>query len=67
MMRSPLGTSSSLSTKIAPLPRKFFDHKAVVDDLFADVDRRPKGLQGDADNIDRPDHARAEAARLQQQ
>src|SRR5438045_1694828 len=40
---------------------KFFNHKTVVDDFFADVNRRPKGLEGDAHNINGADDAGAEA------
>ena len=49
------------------LAAQFLDHKAVMDDLFAHVNRRPKCLQGNADHIDRPHHARAEPARLEQE
>jgi hypothetical protein len=48
------------------LALKFFDHKAVVDDLFADVNWRPEGLKGNPDNVDGSHYARAKAARLQQ-
>jgi hypothetical protein len=36
-----------------------------VDDLFADVDWRAESLERDADDINRPDHAGTEAARLE--
>src|SRR6266478_733392 len=45
---------------------KLLDHKAVVDNLFADVDRRTKGLERNTDNINRAHDAGAESARLQQ-
>ena len=49
------------------LAAEFIDHKAVVDDLFADVDGRTEGLERDADDVDGTDDASAEAARLQQE
>jgi len=59
-----VGTSSSLSTKMAPFAAEFVDHEAVVDDFLADVDGRAEGLEGDADDVDGADDAGAEAARL---
>ena len=47
------------------LTAKFFDHKTVVHDLFADVDRRPECFQGYPHYINRPDYAGAEATWLQ--
>ncbi len=41
-------------------------HVAVMDDLLADVNRRPEGLERDADDVDGAHHAGAEATRLQQ-
>jgi hypothetical protein len=46
----------------SPLLLKLFDHKAVVDDLFTDIDRRAKSLEGDADDINGPDYTGAEAS-----
>ena len=46
--------------------RQLVHHKAVMDDLFADVDRGAKGLQRNPDDIDGPHHARAEPAGFQQ-
>ena len=48
------------------LAAQFVDHKAVVDDLFADVNRRAEGFEGDADDVDGAHHAGAEAAGLQE-
>src|SRR5262249_8842742 len=45
---------------------EFLDHKAVMDDFLADVDRGAKGLKSNADDVDCPYHARAKAPRLQQ-
>jgi len=42
------------STKIAPFGLQFFHHVAVMDDLFAHIDRRPKGVQRNADDINWP-------------
>jgi hypothetical protein len=44
---------------------ELLDHKAVVDDLFADVDGRAKGLKRNADNVNRPNHAGAKSAGLE--
>jgi hypothetical protein len=44
---------------------EFVHHEAVVDDFLADVDGRTEGLEGDADHINGPNDAGAEAARLQ--
>ena len=46
---------------------QFLHHKAVVDDLLAHINRRPKGLERNPDNVDRPHHPGAESPRLQQQ
>ena len=35
----------------------------VVDDLVLDVDRRPELLQGELDDVDRPDNPRTKPAR----
>ena len=40
---------------------------AVMDDFAADIDGRAEGLKSDFDDVDRADHAGAEAARLEQQ
>jgi len=45
---------------------QFLNHEAVVHDLLAHVDGRPKGFEGDANNINRPHHARTETAGLEQ-
>src|SRR5262245_9411525 len=50
-----------------PFPLELLYHEAVMDDFFADVDRRPKRLQGDADDINGPDDPSAKATRLKQQ
>ncbi len=39
------------------------DHVLVVHDLVADIDRRAVFLERPLDRVDRPHHARAEAAR----
>jgi len=46
--------------------RQFIDDIAVMDDLAANVDGRPKGFESDADNIDGANHTGAEAARLEE-
>ena len=43
------------------LAPKFLDHEAVVDNLLAHINRRPKRLQSNADHVNRPHHARAKA------
>lgn len=48
------------------LLRQLVYHKAVVDDLFANVNRRAKGLKRNTHNVDRPHYARAETAGLEQ-
>ncbi len=40
------------------------DHMAVVNDLVADIDRLPVLVERPLDDVNRPDHPRAEAARL---
>ena len=45
---------------------QFLHDKAVVDDLFAHINRSPKRLQRNPDNINRPHHPSAKPARLQQ-
>ena len=45
---------------------QFLNHKTIVDDLLADIDRRPKGFERDADNIDGTHHSGAEPTRFQQ-
>jgi len=47
------------------LAAEFVNHKAVVYDLFADVDGRPESFEGDADNVNGANDAGAEAAWLQ--
>ena len=37
-----------------------------MDDLFTNVDRSPKSIQGNLYDINRANHSRTEAARLQQ-
>ena len=44
---------------------QFLHHKAVVDDLLAHINRPPKRLQRNPDNINRPHHPGAESPRLQ--
>ena len=46
------------------LGAEVLDDGAVVDDLVADVDRRPVQLERPLDHRDGAGHARAEAARL---
>src|SRR5262249_10928785 len=48
------------------LALELFDYKAVVHDLFADVDRRPEGFEGNADDINGADDAGAKASGFQQ-
>ena len=43
---------------------KLLDHKAVVDDLFADIDGRTKGFESDPDDVNGPNHASAKAPRF---
>ena len=43
---------------------ELLDHMAVVDDLVADIDRRAELLEGPLDDLDCPDHPRAEPPRL---
>ena len=47
------------------LAAQFLNDKAVVDDLFADINRRPKRLQSNADHINRPHHSGAESPGLE--
>src|SRR5207237_3720734 len=42
------------------------DHMLVVDDLMPDIDGPPVLLESSIDDVDRPDDARAETARLSQ-
>src|SRR5690349_17879808 len=46
---------------------QLFHHVAVMDDLFAHIDRWPKGVQRNADNINGPYHSGAKTPGLQQQ
>src|SRR5215471_12282860 len=46
---------------------QFFDYETVVNDLLADVNRRPKGFERNTNNIDRAHHPGAETPRLQKQ
>ena len=46
---------------------ELLNHKAVMDDLLTDVDRRPESFERDPDNIDGTHHSGAEPTRLQQQ
>jgi hypothetical protein len=46
--------------------RQLIDHKAVVDDLPANVNGRAKGVEGDLDNVDGANHAGAKAAGFEQ-
>jgi hypothetical protein len=43
---------------------KALDHMGVVDDFMPDIDRRAERLERLFDDIDGPDHTRAETARL---
>jgi len=45
---------------------QFFHHVAVMDDLFAHIDRRPKGVQRNADDINGPHNSGAKTPGLQQ-
>ena len=63
----PLRNLTDAINKDGALLLKFFHHEPVVDDLFADINRRPKGFQCNPDNIDGPHHSSAESSRLQQQ
>ncbi len=45
------------------LPAQPLDHVFVVHDFVADIDRRAVFLERALDRVDRPHHARAEAAR----
>jgi len=49
------------------LAPQFLDHEAVVDNLFAHIDGRAEGLERNANHVDRPYHARAKPARLEQE
>jgi hypothetical protein len=46
---------------------QFLHHEPVVDNLLAHINRRPKCLQRDPDNVNGPDHPGAEPTRFQQQ
>ena len=46
---------------------QFVDHKPVVNDLLAHIDRRAEGLERDADNVNGADYARAESAGFEQE
>jgi hypothetical protein len=48
-----------------PFLLQFLDDEAVVNDLFADVDRRAKRLERNANNIDGSHHPGAKSPRLQ--
>ena len=61
------GTSSSSSTKTAPLASQALDDVAVVDDLVADIDRRAVALERALDDLDGAVDAGAEAARAGEQ
>src|ERR671925_443651 len=50
-----------------PFAPQILDYEAVVDDFFAHVNRGAEGLQSDANHVDGPHHARAEATGLKQQ
>ena len=51
--------------KDGALGAQLVHHITVVDDLFAHVNRRTEGLQGDAHDVNGANHAGAEAPRLQ--
>ncbi len=61
--RAGVGHLVELADEHRTLPAQALDHVLVVDDLVADVDRRPVDRQGLLDGIDGPDHTGAEAAR----
>ena len=44
---------------------QFLNHEAIVDNFLAHINRSPKRLQRNPDNVDRPHHPSAESARLQ--
>src|SRR5215467_3480209 len=48
--------------KDGALALQLLDHKAVVYDLFADVNGWTKGFERNPDNIDRPHHSGAKSA-----
>ena len=58
----PSGTSVSSSTKTAPRCSRLCDHVLVVDDLLADVDRRPVEVERLLDRLNGAVDARAVAA-----
>ena len=51
--------------KDGALAAQLIHNEAVMNNFLADVDWRAEGFEGDANNIDRPDYAGAEAARFQ--
>ena len=50
-----------------PFALELVDHVSVVDDLLAHVDGPVADLEGLLDDVDRADHARAEAAQASHQ
>src|ERR1700686_518641 len=61
----PIGDLFHAVHEYRALALKFFDYKAVVDDLLAHVDRRPERLKGDPDNINGTDDPGAKTSRFQ--
>ena len=64
IVTAPSGISFSSSTNTRALALELFDHMPIVHDLVPDIDRRAVFLERPVDDVDRPDDARAEAARL---
>ncbi len=44
---------------------EFFHHKAIVDDFLADINGWAESLEGNADDVDRPNHSGAKTPWLQ--
>ena len=59
-----VGNFIQLLDEDGALALELLDHMAVVDDLVADIDGRAEFLERPLDDLDRPDDAGAEAARL---
>src|SRR5205807_10462119 len=55
-----------LINKDRSLGLEFLNHIAVMDDLFADVDGRAKGVQGNADDINGTNHPGTKTTGLKQ-
>ena len=59
-----IGNLIHVVDKNGTLLLKFLHHKAVVDNLFTNVNWWPEGFEGNADNINGPHHTGAESPRF---